>query len=166
MRHGRNCGCPKCVVHPTKHNVVHQCTEETIQHIHPSHTTVVNHHLIKNQHVFPHSTSFQNNVNSVDQYGGSFNVPAAPGMGLGPAGPAPGQVAGAFDPGAGLGPGMGPGGPGGPGQVAGAFEPGMGPGMGAGPWGTPTTLPGQVAGAMSPGMGPGAAHGWGKKPKC
>ncbi|WP_042149564.1 CotD family spore coat protein [Paucisalibacillus sp. EB02] len=138
-RHRPNCGCPKCVVHPTKHNVVHHCTEETVQHVHPSHTTIMNHHLIKNNHVFPHSTSVQNTVNSVDQFGGAFNVPGGPGM----MGPGPGQVAGAMDPG--MGPGM--------------MGPGMGPGM-MGPGmmnpGTGNNLsPNQVAGAMNPGMNPG-----------
>ncbi|WP_026909176.1 CotD family spore coat protein [Paucisalibacillus globulus] len=144
-RHGPHCGCPKCIVYPTKHNVVHHCTEETIQHVHPSHTTVMNHHLIKNNHVFPHSTSVQNTVNSVNQFGGAFNVPAGPGM----MGPGPGQVAGAMSPG--MGPGMmGPG-----------MNPGMGPGMmNPGTGGNPT----QVAGAMdpgNPGMGPMGNPGMG-----
>lgn len=143
-RHRPNCGCPKCVVHPTKHNVVHHCTEETIQHVHPSHTTIMNHHLIKNNHVFPHSTSVQNTVNSVDQFGGAFNVPSGPGM-MGP-GPGPGQVAGAMDPGM-MGPGMGPG-----------MAPGMGQGIGPGmmnPVLGNNQSPNQVAGAMDPGMNPG-----------
>ncbi|GGA80764.1 CotD family spore coat protein [Ornithinibacillus halotolerans] len=157
MRHPRNCGCPKCVVYPTKHNVVHHCTEETIQHVHPSHTTVMNHHLIKNQHVFPHSTSVQNTVNSVDIMGPSFNVPAGPGMGMGPGMMGPGtptQVAGAMDPGMGpMGPGMGPGMMG-PGQ--------MGPGM-AGPGQGNMCSPTQVAGATDPGMGQ-MGPGMGQKP--
>lgn len=73
-RHG-NC-CPKQIVHPVKQNVINCCSEETVNHIHPSHTTIVNHHLIKNKHIFPHSTSVQNQVNSVDVYGGSFNTPS------------------------------------------------------------------------------------------
>ncbi|HLR71352.1 MAG TPA: spore coat protein [Pseudogracilibacillus sp.] len=76
--HGPRCGCPVCVnkvVHPVKENVVHNCTEEVVEHVHPSHTTVMNHHLVKNKHVFPHSTSVANTYNSVDEYGGSFNVP-------------------------------------------------------------------------------------------
>ncbi|WP_010095529.1 spore coat protein [Ornithinibacillus scapharcae] len=156
-RHRPGCGCPKCIVYPTKHNVVHHCTEETVQHVHPSHTTIMNHHLIQNQHVFPHSTSVQNTVNSVDVYGGSFNVP---GPGFGP-GPGPGMVAGAMAPG--MGPGMNPG------QVAGAMSPGMGPGMNPGqvagamsPGMGPGMNPGQVAGAMSPGMNPGMGPGCGK----
>jgi len=128
-RHQSNCGCPqpncgcpvKEVVHPVKENVVHCCSEETVKHVHPSHTTVVNHHLIKNEHVYPHSTSFENTVNEVDVFGGAFNTPPmAPGN----------QVGGAMSPGMGPGPGMPPGRPpyGGPmpGQVGGAMNPGMG----------------------------------------
>lgn len=135
--HGPHCGCPKCIVHPVKHNTVHTCSESEVLHVHPSHTTVVNHHLVKNQHIFPHSTSFQNVTNSVDQFGPSFEVPG-PGFG-------PGQVAGAMQPGVGPGA-MMPGG--GPGQVAGAMQPGCGPG--------------QVAGAMQPGYGMGP---WNKPKK-
>ncbi|AXI08548.1 spore coat protein [Oceanobacillus sp. 143] len=130
FRHGRHCRCHTCrktIVHPTKFNCVNQFSESEVDHVHPSHTTIMNHHLVKNNHVFPHSTSVQNTVNSVDQYGGSFEVPS------------PGQVAGAMAPG--FGPGFGPGG-----QVAGAMAPGFGPGYGPG---------GQVAGAMMPGYGPG-----------
>jgi len=103
--HGPNCKCPKCIVYPVKENVVHKCTEETVEHIHPSHTTVMNHHLVKNKHFYPHSTSVQNTYNSVDEYGGSFNVPGN-------------QVGGAMSPG------MGPGN-----QVGGAMQPGMPGGM-------------------------------------
>lgn len=105
--HGPQCGCPVCkrkVVHPVKENVVNKYTEEVVEHVHPSHTTVVNHHLIKNKHVFPHSTSVANTCNSVDVYGGSFNTPGN-------------QVGGAMSPG--QGPGMGAGN-----QVGGAMSPG------------------------------------------
>lgn len=79
-----NCGCPvKTIVHPVKENVVHCCTEETVKHVHPSHTTVVNHHLVKNEHVFPHSTSFENTFNEID-------IQGAPGSGN--------QVGGAMSP--------------------------------------------------------------------
>lgn len=123
-----HCGCPpKQIVHPVQSNVVHCCSEETVKHIHPSHTTVVNHHLIKNEHVYPHSTSFENTVNEVDVFGGAFNVP--PGS--------PGQVAGATSPG--VGPGLGQG-----------IGPGIGPGPGRPPY---QQQPGQVGGAMSPGFG-------------
>ena len=136
MRHRcrRNCGCgkPKTVVHPVNENVVHCCSEETVKHIHPSHTTVKNHHLVKNVHVFPHSTSVANTFNEVDVYGGSFNT-----------GRPPTGVAGAMSPGY---PGMGPGS-----QVAGVMSPGY-PGMGPGS---------QVGGVMNYGpqsMGPGYGH--------
>lgn len=84
--HGSRCGCgghqrPKKIVHPVKENVVHCCTEETIEHIHPSHTTVVNHHLTKNKHFFPHSTSVKNTWDSVDECGGSCNKPNKHGHG-------------------------------------------------------------------------------------
>lgn len=97
--HSQSCGCKKpcnCkgpvkeIVYPVKENVVHCCTEETIKHVHPSHTTVVNHHLVKNEHVFPHSTSYENTYDEVSNYGneGSF------GMG-------PGNVGGSSHPGMG-----------------------------------------------------------------
>lgn len=138
-RHRPNCGCgcQKPVVHPTKYNCVQHCTESEVEHIHPSHTTVMNHHVVKNKHVFPHSTSVQNTTNSVDVYGGSFNTPPQVSPGFGPGN----QVGGAMSPG--MGPGAGPGN-----QVGGAMSPGMGCGN-------------QVGGAMSPGMGPGHHHGHG-----
>ncbi|SHH50905.1 CotD family spore coat protein [Virgibacillus chiguensis] len=103
--HGKCCP-PKQVVHPTKYDCVKQCSENVVEHIHPSHTTVQNHHTTINKHVFPHSTSVQNTNSCVDVYGGSFNVPS--------------QVGGAMAPGMGNG------------QVGGAMAPGMGPGMGHG----------------------------------
>ncbi|CDQ40853.1 MULTISPECIES: CotD family spore coat protein [Virgibacillus] len=110
--HHGNCGCPKQVVHPTKYNNVQQCSEDVVEHVHPSHTTVHNHHTTVNKHVFPHSTSVQNTSDNVDVYGGSYNVPS--------------QVGGAMDPGYGNGNGNGNG------QVGGAMYPGMGQGMGHG----------------------------------
>lgn len=103
----RGCGCPNQIVYPTKYDTVHNCFETEVDHIHPSHTTVMNHHLIKNKHIYPHSTSVQNTYDSVNMYGGSFEVPN----------PGPGFVAGAMS-------------PGGSGAVAGAMYPGGGPGMG------------------------------------
>lgn len=103
-----NCGCPRTIVHPVRENVVHRCTEETVKHVHPSHTTVMNHHLIKNKHFFPHTTSTENTCKEVDVYGGS-----RPPFGAGPGG----QVAGVAGPGMGMGPG---------GQVAGVGTQGHG----------------------------------------
>lgn len=91
--HGSNCGCgcqQSPVIHPTKYDCVHKCTESVVEHIHPSHTTVMNHHLVKNKHVFPHSTSVKNTCDSVDVYGGSPNGPGN-------------QVGGQMDPGMGHG---------------------------------------------------------------
>lgn len=110
--HKPHWGCQKPVkeiVHPTTCNVVHHCTEETVKHIHPSHTTVMNHHLVKNQHVYPHSTSVQNTYDEVDVFGGAYNT--GPGNQVGgamsPGYQGPGQVAGAKSPGyAGMGHGM------------------------------------------------------------
>ncbi|MCF3941957.1 spore coat protein [Oceanobacillus alkalisoli] len=121
-QHGRHCGCQACktIIYPTKHNCVNQFSESTVNHVHPSHTTVMNHHLQKNKHFYPHSTSVQNTWNSVNEFGGAFETPSGPG----------GQVAGAYSPPGGPG-GMGPGGMGmgpgaGPGQVMGATQPGCG----------------------------------------
>lgn len=146
-----NCGC-KEIIYPVKQNVVNTCSEETVKHVHPSHTTVVNHHLVKNEHIFPHSTSFENTFNQVDVYGGSFNVPTpgpggqvggamTPGMGMQP----PGQVGGAMTPGMGMQP---------PGQFGGAMNPGMGMNQGKPPFGS---MPNQ--GGMGSGMKPGMCHG-------
>ncbi len=37
----------KTIVHPTKHQYVHTSSEAIVNHIHPMHTTYVNHHSIK-----------------------------------------------------------------------------------------------------------------------
>lgn len=120
QRNRKNCGCgrSKTIVHPTQQNVVHCCSEETIKQIHPSHTTVMNHHLVKNVHEFPHSTSTQNTFSEENVYGGSFNVPNQPS-----------GVMGSMSPGMNMGPGqqgmMGPNN-----QVGGAMNQGQQQGMG------------------------------------
>lgn len=78
-----NCNRPKQIVYPVKENVVHCCSEETIKHVHPSHTTVVNHHLVKNKHVFPNTTSEEDTVQSVDVAGNSSNGPFSGNQGFG-----------------------------------------------------------------------------------
>lgn len=70
-----NCGCKKTIVHPVKEDVVNCCTEETVQHVHPVHTTLKNHHLVKNEHVYPHSTSVENYCDCVDINKGGNCVP-------------------------------------------------------------------------------------------
>lgn len=54
-----HCGT-KTIVDPVINNVQHTYSEEVIEHIHPVHTTVVNHHKVKNVHMYPHTTSFAN----------------------------------------------------------------------------------------------------------
>lgn len=76
-----HCGCQRPIreiVHPVKENVVHCCTEETVRHVHPSHTTVINHHLIRNKHIYPHTTSHRNTVNEVDVQGTSTGPGSGP----------------------------------------------------------------------------------------
>lgn len=75
--HGPHCGCRR-IVYPVMHNCVHRCTESSVEHVHPMHTTVMNHHLQRNIHVYPHSTSQVYTGDSVDIYGGSFQVPNPP----------------------------------------------------------------------------------------
>jgi hypothetical protein len=57
--HPVHCGT-KTVVDPVMNNVQHTYSQEVIEHIHPVHTTVVNHHKVNNVHMYPHSTSFAN----------------------------------------------------------------------------------------------------------
>lgn|SRR5690625_3638554 len=88
--HPNQCQQPvKEIVYPVQNNVVHKCTEEVVKHIHPMHTTVVNHHLIKNEHLYPHTTSVENTFDEVDMFGNGM--------------PGGGQVAGAMTPGFGHG---------------------------------------------------------------
>lgn len=108
----RSCGCQNQIIHPVKENVVHCCTEETVKHVHPSHTTIMNHHLVKNEHVYPHSTSVQNTFNEVD-----INAGGRPPFGGGSGN----QVAGAMNQNSPMLGQMGPGQ-----QVAGTQQHGMG----------------------------------------
>ncbi|QXE00231.1 CotD family spore coat protein [Terribacillus sp. DMT04] len=57
--HPVHCGT-KTVVDPVMNNVQHTYSQEVIEHIHPVHTTVVNHHKVNNVHMYPHTTSFAN----------------------------------------------------------------------------------------------------------
>lgn len=74
----------KEVVYPVKENVVHCCSEETIKHIHPSHTTIVNHHLVKNEHYYPHTTSVENTYEEIDVQGSGMGNNDVAGMQEGP----------------------------------------------------------------------------------
>ncbi|MCZ0701893.1 spore coat protein D [Natronobacillus azotifigens] len=72
------CGPTKTVVCPTKFNQVNTCSQSNVNYVHPSHTNVLNHHLVKNTHFYPHTTSYQNTVSHVNQYGGAFFPPQQP----------------------------------------------------------------------------------------
>lgn len=71
------CGCKgKCrcgrspeIVYPVREEVKKTHSKERVKHIHPSHTRVINHHTIKNEHYYPHSTSYEERVNEVDVRG-------------------------------------------------------------------------------------------------
>ncbi|MFD1018443.1 CotD family spore coat protein [Thalassobacillus hwangdonensis] len=134
-----NCGCPQVspaqqVVHPTKHCVKHNFYKQDVNHIYPTHTTVMNHHLTENKHFFPQTQSVENTFNQTNTFMPPQQVSPAmqgPRPPMGPGGPG-GQVAGAQT-------GMGPGS-----QVAGA-QTGMGP-MGS-------NMPPMGAQGMMPGMG-------------
>lgn len=79
------CNVAPTVVHPTKQCVANNFCEEEVNHIHPTHTTLVNNKLIKNKHYYPQTGSV---VNQVAQ----TNVNMGPGLPpqMGPmAGPAP-----------------------------------------------------------------------------
>ncbi|MCD8500575.1 MAG: spore coat protein [Bacillaceae bacterium] len=51
-------------IHPTCQNVQYNCCEYIVPEVHPSHTTIVNKHLYKHCHQFPHTTSVVNQVGS------------------------------------------------------------------------------------------------------
>lgn len=63
------CGKVKKVVHPTREEVKNTYSEETVKHIYPTHTTVVNNHTIRNEYFYPHTTSFEERVREIDVRG-------------------------------------------------------------------------------------------------
>ncbi|MFE8702184.1 CotD family spore coat protein [Cytobacillus sp. FJAT-54145] len=87
------------VVHPTKCCVNHTFTNNVVPHIHPQHTTTVNHINFEHQHFFPQTQSVVNEVTHTQAV-----APPAP---VAPVAPAPGPGFG--------GPGFGAPGFGGPG---------------------------------------------------
>lgn len=68
--------CPP-IVHPTKCCVNHTFEKTIVPHIHPSHTTTVNHHLFEHQHYFPHTQSAVNEVSN-QQFFCSGGMPQGP----------------------------------------------------------------------------------------
>ncbi|WP_420490833.1 CotD family spore coat protein, partial [Neobacillus drentensis] len=45
------------VIHPTKQIVNHTFSTTVVPHIHPVHTTTVNHHMYQHKHYCPHTAS-------------------------------------------------------------------------------------------------------------
>ncbi|WP_413309244.1 CotD family spore coat protein [Bacillus sp. 1P10SD] len=113
------------VIHPTQQIVNHTFSTTVVPHIHPVHTTTVNHHMYQHKHFCPQTASCCEEV--CNQHINCCN-PCAPGVMPAPnAVPnmMPGMGAPGFAPG---GPGFGPGGPGfGPGAPGFAPGPFMGP---------------------------------------
>ncbi|MFG6114566.1 CotD family spore coat protein [Halobacillus sp. MO56] len=149
--HHKNCMGPgqtgprQQVVCPTRHCVQNNYFQNEVDYIHPTHTTIMNHHLTRNMHHFPQTQSVMDTFDSEDV----FMPPQRPEM-TGPMGMGP-QVAGAE-----TGPrppmGMGP-------QVAGA-QMGPTPSMGMMPQGMGPQVAGVENGNMPQGgpMGPGMCH--------
>lgn len=63
------CGKVKEIVYPTREEVKNTYSEETVKHIYPSHTTVVNNHTIRNEYYYPHTTSYEERVREVEVRG-------------------------------------------------------------------------------------------------
>jgi spore coat protein D len=75
------------VVHPTKCCVNHTFTNNVVPHVHPSHTTTVNHINYQHQHYFPHTQSAVNEVTHQHFVAGPGPAPAPGPFGAGAPGP-------------------------------------------------------------------------------
>jgi len=123
------------VIHPTQQIVNHTFSTTVVPHIHPVHTTTVNHHLFQHKHFCPQTASCAEEV--CNQQINCCNPCAAP---MPATLPAANALPNALPGGPGFGPGMG-----GPGFGPGMGGPGFGPGMGG---------PGGPGFAPGPFMGP------------
>lgn len=131
------------VIHPTKQVVNHTFSTTVVPHIHPTHTTTINHHTFQHKHYCPQSASAAQECchQHIDCCCPGGPMPAAAPTAVAPAQSnalppktgmmGPGMAPGMMGPGM-MGPGMGPGMMG-PGMGPGMMGPGMGPGMPAGP---------------------------------
>ncbi|WP_445492264.1 CotD family spore coat protein [Niallia sp. 03133] len=63
------------VVHPTKCCVNHTFSNNIVPHIHPTHTTTVNHVNYEHQHYFPHTQSVENVVTNTQATMGPVPTP-------------------------------------------------------------------------------------------
>jgi spore coat protein D len=110
------------VIHPTVNHVNHTFSTTVVPHIHPVHTTTINHHMFQHKHFCPQTASCAEEV--CNQHINCCNpcampaampnavpnaIPGGPGFGAGPMA-GPGFGAGPMmGPGFGAGPMMGPG---------------------------------------------------------
>ncbi|MGD6795175.1 CotD family spore coat protein [Metabacillus indicus] len=69
--------CPP-IVHPTKCCVQHTFSTTVVPHIHPTHTTVVNHQNIQHKHYFPQTNSMVNSVSNQQFNCGGGRPPMSP----------------------------------------------------------------------------------------
>ncbi|MGM0921588.1 MAG: CotD family spore coat protein [Bacillota bacterium] len=70
--------CPP-IVHPTKCCVQHTFSTTVVPHIHPTHTTVVNHQNFQHKHYFPQTQSMVNQAsNQQFNCGGGPRPPFSP----------------------------------------------------------------------------------------
>lgn len=75
------------VIHPTSYNVNHTFSTTVVPHIHPTHTTTINHHMYQHKHYCPHTSSCENEVCNQQfnccgqQPGMGMMPPAGPGFG-------------------------------------------------------------------------------------
>lgn len=98
------------VVHPTKHCVKNTFTNNVVPHIHPTHTTTVNHVNFQHQHFFPQTNSTETVVTNQNFVAAPAPAPTAvsPGAFGGGGFPAAGGFGGGAVPG-GFGGGVAPG---------------------------------------------------------
>ncbi|PFP31285.1 spore coat protein CotD [Bacillus sp. AFS073361] len=132
------------VIHPTQQIVNHTFSTTVVPHIHPVHTTTVNHHLFQHKHFCPQTASCAEEV--CNQQINCCNPCAAP---MPATLPAANALPNALPGGPGFGPGMG-----GPGFGPGMGGPGFGPGIGGPGFGPGMGGPGGPGFAPGPFMGP------------
>ncbi|MBU5594204.1 spore coat protein [Amphibacillus sp. MSJ-3] len=66
-----NCQQPvKTIVCPTQQKCVNTCSYSQVNYVHPTHTTVTDHHTVQNTHFYPQSTSWGQTVNQTNVFGG------------------------------------------------------------------------------------------------
>lgn len=74
MFYGNPCNpCGPCadkmaspIIHPAMNNTVNTFSSTLVPHVHPQHTTIVNHHVMKHAHLYPQTTSYANTTSNVD----------------------------------------------------------------------------------------------------